>query len=249
MQFPKMFSGQVEIDAKAHARRDWPRESVGFVVDGAYCPQVNESSDPHHHFAVSKESVLQASPGVQGVIHSHTNGRWEPSYQDQKTAIDWNLPFGLLTAEERQSSNILWWGTGVPIPPYEGRIYIPGVYDCIALVEHYYQQEYNISLPRLPHSETWWNKPIEEDPDSDMLFKNIVVFGFHEIDIKDIKPGDVLFFSVRSKYHFLNHSSIFLGGDVMLHHLTGMLSKTDQVSRWISGFKHIVIRHGALNNA
>ena len=234
----KLFDNQVLLDSKAHAEKEFPQESVGFVVEGKYVPLKNTHKDPENFFKVSPQAVAKYGDKIQAIIHSHnvtTNPETGkphhdpfPSYDDMVTQINWNIPFGIQLINDAGSGNIMWWGyDDENIPPLEGRPYIHGVYDCFSLLRDYFRVACNVTLPDFPRHNEWWNR---DDCPNNLYLDHIEQYAF-EIPVKELQPHDVVLLQIRSKVP--NHAVVYEGGDIGIHHLTFAASKRESMSRFI----------------
>lgn len=229
----KMFNTQVLLDSQAHAVAEFPRESVGFVVDDVYVPLKNTHPEPTEHFRISKANLTKYAGRIQAVIHSHnlsvnpqTRKPYHtvyPSYDDQVAQINMGVPFGIQYVTDQGAGNILWWGTGVPVADWNGRPYIHAVYDCFTILRDYFEVELGITLPAFAHDDEWWIHGKTHYLD------HIQEYGFEQV--KDLQPNDVIFLCIRSTTP--NHAMIYLGGDQGLHHLATSTSKIESINRFI----------------
>lgn len=234
----KLFTNDVLQASKKHAEAEFPKESVGFVVDNEYVPVKNSHKDPEHHFKVSPTVIAKYGNKIQAIIHSHNvtvnpeTGKPVhdpfPSYNDMVTQISWNIPFGIQLINDAGSGNILWWGyEDKDIPPLEGRPYIHGVYDCFSLLRDYFRVECNIHLPDFPRHDSWWDR---DDCPNNLYLDHVEQYAY-KIDVKDLQQHDVVLLCIRSKVP--NHAVVYEGGDVGIHHLTFAASKRESMSRFI----------------
>ena len=235
----KLFNNEVLQDSKVHSEKEFPKESVGFVVDGKYVPVKNSHKDPENHFKVNPKTIAKYGNTIQAIIHSHnitvdpeTNKPKHypfPSYDDMVNQQQWNIPFGIQLINDAGPGNILWWGyEDKDIPPLEGRPYIHGVYDCFSLLRDYFRVNLDITLPDFPRHDQWWDR---DDCPNNLYLDHIETYC-DKVDIKDLQPNDVLLLKIRSKVP--NHAMIYEGGDVAIHHLTLNASKRESASRFFN---------------
>lgn len=226
-----MFSPDLVRAAQEHARQVFPQESVGFVVDGQYLPQINIAEDPTKAFKVATTS-WPLNGAMEAVIHSHPDGELRPSREDMAGQIASAVPWGLMTVQAESVSDLLWWGPGVEIPELVGRPYRSGPSgsdgkgDCYALIKDWYFVRRGVVLDEFPREEDDF---IEG---RDLYRDNFESQGFYPIPAHDLKPGDCCLMQIRTKVP--NHAAIYLGNGVGLHHLQGKLSRTDNLGRYKS---------------
>lgn len=241
-----LFNESVRKASASHAEKEFPKESVGLVVNQKYIPIKNSSKDPENHFRVHPRSLAKYHGSIQAVIHSHNitvdpktrmskHSRW-PSKLDQETQIAWDIPFGIQYVTNEGAGNILWWGNQIPIAHYEGRPYIFGVYDCFSIITDYYRGELNIDLPNFPREDEFWKN------NENLYLDNIRAYGFEQVS--ELQKYDVILLTIRSSVP--NHAILYLGGDQGLHHLNTNLSSIESINRFIDPQKslfHSIWRH------
>lgn len=244
IKFPQLFDKKVLFDAQKHAIKEYPNESVGLIVNNKYKPMKNIHNDPLDHWKIDKKELVNVkkSSTLQGLIHSHPDGDWQPSKADMKSQLSLKVPFGIIVVNKDGAGNILWFGDQVEKINLEGRPFIHGVYDCGSLIRDYYYLNHNIKIKEYPRDNEWWN--FDKDNKDWNLYLNIYKdAGFYEIEKDELKPGDLILMAIRSKYNQPNHGAIYLGGDQILHHLAQHLSNKDIASRWINKYSTHFLRH------
>lgn len=255
---PSMFGADVLEASQKHAEEEFPKESVGLVINNKYVPMKNIHSDPENHFKLHKSSVAAAAKEgeIQAVIHSH-NITFDndtktsvhpphPSFDDMECQIAWGIPFGIQLVNNLGAGNIIWWGDGVPRMPYEGRVYLHGVNDCYSILKDYYNQELKIKLPEFARHDYWWERK-DSEGNNNLYLSNAIEQGFVQVKLSEIKPNDVILCTIRSEVP--NHALIYLGGDEVLHHLTLNASRKESAARFLDPdltLFHSVWRHKSL---
>ena len=149
-----------------------------------------------------------------------------PSKHDMEVQASWGVPFGIQLINKEGAGNIIWFGDTLPIPHYEDRPYIYGVYDCYSIFRDYYRNELDITLPIFEREDGFWNR------DEEMYLDNAMATGFEQIDAKEAQANDV--FLIKLKSRVANHAILYLGGDSGLHHMPYRNSKFDTVSKYIN---------------
>lgn len=230
-----MFGRDVEHAALVHARAEYPREAVGYVIDGAYCPQVNLAPAPERAFLVAPEAWSDA---VQAVIHSHTNGNDAPSAADMAAQQSSAVPWGITVTDGESAAPLIWFGDHVLQAPLIGRRFVPGVTDCYALARAWFWQQRAIMLPEVPRDREWWVHG------GDLLRDGFARAGFVRVAADTARHGDGLLMAILAT-GVINHCAVLLGDGSMLHHRAGHLSRTEP---WAGSWRRLtrmVVRYDA----
>lgn len=242
-----MFGPDVEAAIRRHALEAFPNEACGLVVDGVYQPAENIAENPHEAFDMDRLLLLQ--PGVQAVVHSHPNGPDYPTRSDMEQQIATGLPYGLCWTDGETCSGVMWWGPGVPTPPLIGRSFrhgpsgSDGKGDCCALLRDWYAQHRGVLLDECPRDHGWWlppDDPHTPGPGLNLYLENYAQNGFTQVALQEVKEGDVLLMSLTGKA--MEHSAIYIGRSLILHHLPGRLSRDEPLGRWRNHIS-MVLRH------
>lgn len=206
-------------DALQHALRDAPREACGLVV----VRKGREVYRPCRNMAVQTDQFVlcpddyeaaEAEGEVVAVVHSHPNASPLPSQADQvsceATGLEWhivNVPTGN-------------WHSFKPtgyIAPLVGRVFSHGVLDCYAIIRDWYKQERGIDLLDFDRHDGWWERG------GNLYLDNFGKAGFERCD--SLHDGAVLLMQIGSPVP--NHAAIYLGDNMILHHIQGRLSSRD----------------------
>jgi proteasome lid subunit RPN8/RPN11 len=233
-----MFNRVIIERAKQHASDMFPQESCGFVVNNHYLPCENIASEPENDFVISPINYMSAKAQgeIQGVIHSHTNGNDGPSSEDMEKQAEIGVPWGIIVAKSADRvEDPFWFGDQVPRLPLIGRPFRPGVTDCYALARDWFLMEKGIYVPDMPRDDRWWLK-------GGNLFSLFKQVGFREIH-KAEKIGDVMIGKIIGPVP--NHCAVYLGGGLILHHLSNRLSRHDIAAPWMK-FVVRCLRHEEL---
>ncbi|WP_321823565.1 C40 family peptidase [Pyramidobacter piscolens] len=214
----------------AHMAAAYPREGCGLVVDGRFVP-VENTAEGADEFAMPADTVLRY-PRIDAVIHSHPDGPDCPSEADMRGQLAMAVPWGLCTVSaDKDVSRPWYWGADEFTPPLVGREFrhgpsgSDGAGDCYALIRDWYRLERGAILPEFPRSDGWWNDGLNLYADH---FREA---GFREIPASEARDGDVFFMKVLSSRE--NHAGIMTGGSqLILHHLSGRLSRQEPMGRW-----------------
>ena len=205
-----------------HAQAEQPKECCGVVcvVKGRrrYFPCRNLAATPDEHFVMDPLDYAEAEDQgeVVAVIHSHPVSNPKPSEADlvacEKTGVPWHI-INPLTEE---------WGYCEPSGhqlPYVGRQFAFGVVDCYTLVRDWYAREYGIQLRDYDRRDRFW------EHGENLYMDNFANEGFSEIPVADVQPGDLILMNVCSLVP--NHAAIYLGDQLILHHVQQRLSSRD----------------------
>lgn len=208
--------------AEKHARAEFPREACGLVVvkrgRRVYVPCTNSAKTPEDHFSIAPEEFAAAEEQgeVVGVFHSHPNASAEPSTADLQacnaSGVTWHilaLPSGVWKTVEPKTTSM----------PLYGREFVHGSCDCYGFVRDWYAQELGIALADGTREDEWWKKG------QNLYLDRYEKWGFELVKDGSLQVGDVLLMQVLSNVP--NHAAIYLGGDVIGHHLYGRLSGRD----------------------
>lgn len=206
----------------------FPEEACGFIIDGLYVKCKNVAEDPEDTFTIKKEDYIDAikTGNLQALLHSHPVPLGTeptlydvraPSLRDMETQEEMEVPWGIVTTEGENVSDILWFGYNEP-PELKGRQFIPSVFDCYTLIIDYYKINHNITIRNYPR------EPIWEDYDPKMYDNNWIEEGFIKLDPwEQGQKDDVLMFKLGNST-YVNHAGILLDGVKFLHHLHGHFS-------------------------
>ena len=231
-------SENVKKLALEHAKNESPRESVGlvYVVKGRerYYKCNNLAEIPEEHFILDPDNYEKCEKQGQiiALIHSHPRTSHNPSPADvaacQKSGLHWFIV----------NPKTELWGSCKPSGlelPYVGRSFFHGVVDCYTLIRDFYQKEFQIQLNDYFRKDKWWEKGENMYLD---IFKNE---GFFEISLKEIQYGCVVLMTLESNVP--NHAAIYLGDNVILHHVQGRLSSRDIYNEYYISNTTKILKH------
>jgi proteasome lid subunit RPN8/RPN11 len=222
-----MFSRAILDAIKAHAAATPEVEVCGIVTADGYEQHENLHETPETHFRMSDAVAERVALGeVLAIVHSHTNhGLDHPSIEDQRQALAMGIPWGLVVIRHGVVQEPFFWGEGVaplPVMPRDfrwGPEGTDGRGDCLALVRAWYRDHRGLIIPDTPRDKTWE----EEIPEA--YVEGWQREGFRRIGEDQLRPGDALLFSLQSSKWLPNHAAIYLGDEMILHHLAGRLAE------------------------
>ena len=218
-----------QLKAEEHAKKGFPSEVCGLVVcikgKEKYKPCKNLSVNTLDHFIIDPNDYAEAedSGTITGIFHSHPYQSPLPSEADKAAC---------------ELSKKTWYIYGVGVNKWHefkpigykasliGRHWVWGVHDCWTLTKDYYETKGIILRD--------WKRPndpeeFRENPYFDKCFKET---GFRELDVKEcLEEGDSLLFSLNSTG--LNHVGVYVGKQMVLHHIQGRLSSKDFYGEWL----------------
>lgn len=216
-----ILSETVKAKFVEQAKAECPREACGLVIikngKQVYCPAKNlaKGSDNFILDPLDYEKADTAGE-IVAVIHSHPNISAKPSQADLVACEGSGLPWFICGIPSEQWEYIEPSGY---IAPLVGRQWSHGVLDCYAIIRDWYAQEKNISLLDFERSDEWWKMG------GNLYLDNFEKAGFKRITLEELSCGDVILMTVNSTVP--NHGAIYLGDNMILHHVHGRLSTRD----------------------
>ena len=236
-----MFAAQALLDAKAHARDEFPKESCGLIVSGRYVPCFNYATDPLNDFEIAPQAYLKAATQgvIEAVVHSHPNGLAYPSLHDMEQQIATAVPWIILPLNDSIVLDPVAFGDQLPRAPLLNRPFVWGVFDCYSLIRDFYLLNHGVELPNVPREDQWWNKG------QDLYQDYLKPSGFREISMREAKPGDGFLMKFLSSTR-LNHAGLLLKDSLILHHLPLRVSRREPVGIW-GNAADLWVRHEAVN--
>jgi cell wall-associated NlpC family hydrolase len=146
------------------------------------------------------------------------------------------IPWGIVSLASPESAREpFWFGDDLPVPPLIGREFRHGVTDCFALVRDWFRVELGVTIPNYPRQHEWWKA------DKNMFIDLFRDAGFRRIPRVERK-GDCVIGMVLGRVP--NHSGVYLGGGLILHHLERRLSRQEPIGPWMKYVTHCLRHEG-----
>lgn len=227
---------------RIHAEAEVPRECCGLAVRDAggivtYVACSNEARD-HEHFIINATDYARAEDTgeVTGIVHSHPYSAPVPTLADrseiERTGLPWlivNHPLGTYTVTLPEGFTA----------PLIGRPFVHGVHDCYSLVRDYFGR-IGIALNDYARSWGWWEGSVGPD----LYRDNFTHEGFREVPRDTLREHDLILMRIRAARE--NHMAVYLGHDVILHHLIGQPSRRETYQEFYQRRTTAVLRHQSL---
>lgn len=229
---------ETKAAAQLHAEHDAPMESCGLVVvvkgRERYWKCRNIATEEDHFILDPKDYAAADDAGeIIAVIHSHPETHPEASMAD-------------LTAME--ATGLPWWIYGVAVgrwrrytpsgykPPLVGREWCYGTLDCYSLARDWYKEEMQLELSDYERKGEWWNKGLNT------FVENFTNEDFYAVNAEsEPQWGDALLMQLQAPVP--SHVAVYLGEDIILHHMRDRLSSRDVLSGYYRKNTTHILRH------
>lgn len=207
-------------EIRAHVAAEYPNEACGLIVETGtgqrFIPCRNIAENPAETFTLSPDDYLAATEvgEVIMVIHSHPDVvQLVPSEMDRIQCDHSGVEWGIMSWPDGDFCTLSPRGDR----ELAGRRWVLGHADCWSLIIDYYRMEYGIALKDYSVDREWWG-----DGKENLYDDNWQAEGFVEIDASSMQAGDMIMMRVQAPV--TNHAAIYLGENIMVHHMFGNLS-------------------------
>jgi proteasome lid subunit RPN8/RPN11 len=221
-----------------HASKSFPKESCGLIaiVKGRkhYFECLNLADTPSEHFIIDalQYQEVEDKGEIIAVVHSHPKSNPTPSQADRVACEKSGLPWYIVNPKTEE------WGYCEPSGftlPYVGREFVFGVVDCYSLCRDWYKAEFGLDLKDYERRDNFWLR------NENLYLDNFSNEGFRKVPLEDLQYGDAILMNLVSPLP--NHAAIYLGDQLILHHVQGRLSSRDVYGGYYGKSTACVLRH------
>lgn len=233
---------------REEATKKYPEEACGLIVKvgkkSLTVPCKNISPRPTEHFLMCPNDYSAAADRgeIVGAWHTHTELPPRPSDADRAGCNNSEIPW-YIVGVFKSGDDFVFEGPAELVPdgfemPYLERPYVAGVFDCHTLVKDYYRREHNIEIGSYPYI-------LADGRQGQELFTEVFSDeGFKRLIDEEPQVGDVFIIRISGT----NHLAVYLGDDIIMHHMIGRLSHRDVYGgMWAKHTTHH-LRHKELLN-
>lgn len=225
---------KIKSDIIEHANSDLNNEVAGIIINNQVFRCRNISSNPSNHFLLSNFEVdnLAKQGQIQAYYHSHPQ---DGSLHETDRIVSERLNLKSIVYKVKSGNFEEYTPQGIKVP-YEGRPFLLGTIDCLALIIDFFKYEFNLDIHNIYHpfrNENWLENPeiIKEynHKNNHILKDHLIDNGF--VEVFDMKPYDILLTS-SYKIKCAVHLAIYLPNNQILHHPTKNLSIKEDLKEY-----------------
>lgn len=225
-------------EINAHVNSSPSKEICGLIISAKrkyrYI-QCRNIADSANEFIIDPIDYANAEDNgtVVAVVHSHVNVNPNPSQADLISIERHKLPFLIVNYPLNT------WTYTEPTgyeAPLVGRPFVHGITDCYALLIDYYKKELDLDIIDFDRQSEWWAKG------DNLYLENYKKAGFIKVD--DLQKHDIILMQVGSQVP--NHCAIYLGDNIILHHVMGKASSRDVYGGYWKKITSLIVRHKSL---
>lgn len=233
-----MINDQLKSEILSHAKKSPSREICGLIVvhrrKKLYVPCRNIAIS-QNEFEIHPEDYATAEDigDIIAIVHSHPKTNANPSQADLVSIELTKLAWVICNPNTEQFT--ITEPSGY-VAPYVGREWVHGVMDCYTIWQDYYQRELGITMKNYEHQYDWWLK-------GDNVYLDNLDDG-EMVIVKDLQPNDIILMKITSPVP--NHAAIYLGNNIILHHVMGRLSCKDVYGGYWQHITEKILRHKSL---
>lgn len=232
-------------EIRAHVAAEYPNEACGLIVETGtgqrFIPCRNIAENMAETFTLSPDDYLAATEvgDVIMVIHSHPDVvQLVPSEMDRVQCDHSGVEWGIMSWPDGDFCTLSPRGDR----ELAGRRWVLGHADCWSLIMDYYRMEHGIAVNNYSVDREWW-----VDGKENLYDDNWLAEGFVEVDASSMQPGDMIMMRVQAPV--TNHAAIYLGDNIMVHHMFGNLSARVPYGKYYRDRTVRVVRRKELGNA
>lgn len=222
--------------ALEYAKKQFPKEACGLLVvecgREVFIPCGNLAKEMGSFILDPVDYAFAELRGeIVGVVHSHCLTNEKPSQIDLVSCEKHGIPWHIVSIPNEA------WYSFEPSgyrAPLVGRQFNYGTLDCYTLVQDYYKEVLGIELMNFERS--------DEDAfkkGHSLYVENSARAGFEQVS--DLREHDVVLMQINARAP--NHAAIFVGNNLILHHMTGRLSSRDVYGEYYRKRTRVIYRY------
>lgn len=207
-------------------------EEMGGVVlnDNSFLPLDNIAEDKENNFLFNLDGINYGD--IKAIVHSHPNSDKFLSTIDRKHQVLTGLEWWIVKNDKIYKYPC--------VKHLRARLFEYGKADCGTIVEDAFTL-YGLKLPVFERSS------LSDDESQGKILKSLPLMGFERLTGEHIEMnvGDVIATSTGKD---ANHAMLYIGDEMVLHHVYGGLSKRSPIGFEIRRRIHSIWRHPKVKN-